>query len=115
LLLLLQVRKSVKAFTDTLLDLTVDTPETRSNVVDLLGRQELLYLGPDEQVTLMSVTAVTIETDFTTTARITATAAIGALLEQACEATAVTLITNNPTKTLTTLTTTVATGGASRH
>jgi hypothetical protein len=55
LLLLLQVRKSVKAFTDTLLDLTVDTPETRSNVVDLLGRQELLYLGPDEQVTLISV------------------------------------------------------------
>jgi hypothetical protein len=48
----------VKAFTDTLLDLTVDTPETRSNVVDLLGRQELLYLGPDEQVTLVSVTAV---------------------------------------------------------
>jgi hypothetical protein len=50
----------VKAFTDTLLDLTVDTPETRSNVVDLLGRQELLYLGPDEQVTVNAVTVISV-------------------------------------------------------
>jgi len=44
------VRKSVKAFTDSLLDLIVDTQETRENIVNLLGRKELLYLGPDEQV-----------------------------------------------------------------
>ena len=44
------MRKSVKAFTDSMLDLIVDTPETRENVVDYLGRKEVLYLGPDEQV-----------------------------------------------------------------
>ncbi|CAM9635203.1 unnamed protein product, partial [Phaeothamnion confervicola] len=44
------MRKSVKAFTDAVLDLIVDTPATREHVVDFLGRQELLYLGPDEQV-----------------------------------------------------------------
>lgn len=45
------MRKSVKAFTDTILDLVVETDETRSNVVDFLGKKEVLYLGPDEQVT----------------------------------------------------------------
>ena len=44
------VRKSVKAFTDTILDLIVDTAETRENVVDFWGKKEVLYLGPDEQV-----------------------------------------------------------------
>jgi len=44
------MRKSVKAFTDTLLDLIVDTDETRENIVDLFGKKEILYLGPDEQV-----------------------------------------------------------------
>ncbi len=44
------MRKSVKAFTDSLLDLIVDTPETREAVVDFLGKKEVLYLGPDEQV-----------------------------------------------------------------
>ena len=44
------VRKSVKAFADTILDLIVDTAETRENVVDFLGKKEVLYLGPDEQV-----------------------------------------------------------------
>jgi len=43
-------RKSVKAFTDSMLDLIVDSPETRKNVVDYLGKKEVLYLGPDEQV-----------------------------------------------------------------
>lgn len=44
------VRKSVKACSDALLDLLVGTEETRRYVKDLWGRQELLYLGPDEQV-----------------------------------------------------------------
>lgn len=45
------MRKSVKAFTDTILDLIVDTEETREEVVDFVGKKEVLYLGPDEQVT----------------------------------------------------------------
>jgi len=49
------MRKSVKAFTDTLLDLVLDTDETRSKVVDLLGKKEVLYLGPDEQVTVEDI------------------------------------------------------------
>jgi glutamate dehydrogenase len=44
------MRKSVKAFTDTVLDLIVQTDETKDNIVDLLGKKEVLYLGPDEQV-----------------------------------------------------------------
>lgn len=44
------MRKAVKAFTDTLLDLIVDTEETRARIVDLYGKKEILYLGPDEQV-----------------------------------------------------------------
>jgi glutamate dehydrogenase len=43
-------RKSVKAFTDTILDLIVDTPETRKQCVNFRGRKEVIYLGPDEQV-----------------------------------------------------------------
>ncbi len=44
------MRKAVKAFTDTVLDLVVDTPETQECIVDYLGKKEVLYLGPDEQV-----------------------------------------------------------------
>ncbi|MGV2436020.1 MAG UNVERIFIED_CONTAM: hypothetical protein LVT10_14970 [Anaerolineae bacterium] len=44
------MRKSVKAFTDSVLDLIVNTEETRSNIVDRYGKKEVLYLGPDEQV-----------------------------------------------------------------
>lgn len=44
------MRKSVKAFTDSILDLIVDTAETNEKIVDLFGRKEVLYLGPDEQV-----------------------------------------------------------------
>jgi len=44
------MRKCVKAFTDSILDLVVDTEETRSTIVDRLGKKEVLYLGPDEQV-----------------------------------------------------------------
>lgn len=44
------MRKSVKAFTDSILDLIVQTDETRSRIVDYYGKPEILYLGPDEQV-----------------------------------------------------------------
>lgn len=44
------MRKSVKAFTDSILDLIVDTEETREKIVDRYGKKEVLYLGPDEQV-----------------------------------------------------------------
>lgn len=44
------MRKGVKAFSDSLLDLLVQTDETTKYVKDFWGRQELLYLGPDEQV-----------------------------------------------------------------
>ena len=44
------MRKSVKAFTDSILDLIVNTDETRDKIVDYYGKPEVLYLGPDEQV-----------------------------------------------------------------
>jgi glutamate dehydrogenase len=44
------MRKSVKSMTDTILDLIVDTPYTKQYMVDLFGKPEVLYLGPDEQV-----------------------------------------------------------------
>mmetsp|Transcript_27688 Transcript_27688/g.66694 ORF Transcript_27688/g.66694 Transcript_27688/m.66694 type:complete len:1242 (+) Transcript_27688:257-3982(+) len=44
------LRKSVKAFADSILDLIVDTPETRTGIVDYFGKPEVLYLGPDENV-----------------------------------------------------------------
>lgn len=44
------MRKSVKAMTDTILDLIVDTEYTKQHMVDLFGKPEVLYLGPDEQV-----------------------------------------------------------------
>jgi len=46
------MRKSVRAFVDSLLDLMVsNTPTYKETVVDYFGKDELLYLGPDEQVT----------------------------------------------------------------
>lgn len=42
------MRKSVNAFTDSVLDLIVDTEEAMTNVVDPYGKKEVLYLGPDE-------------------------------------------------------------------
>ena len=42
------VRKSVRGFTDSLLDLIVK--DSVKNLVDLYGKDELIYLGPDEQV-----------------------------------------------------------------
>lgn len=44
------MRKSVKAFTDSILDLIVQTDETKDKIVDYYGKPEVLYLGPDEQV-----------------------------------------------------------------
>ena len=43
-------RKAVKGFVDGLLDLIVETPETKEKVVDHWGKPEYLYLGPDEQI-----------------------------------------------------------------
>jgi len=43
-------RKAVKGFVDGLLDLIVETEEVKKRRVDYLGKQEFLYLGPDEQV-----------------------------------------------------------------
>jgi glutamate dehydrogenase len=45
------MRKSVKAMTDAILDLIVDTEYTRKYLVDYWKKKEVLYLGPDEQVT----------------------------------------------------------------
>jgi len=44
------VDRSVKAFADGLLDLTTGADEVRSWIVDHLGKDELLYLGPDENI-----------------------------------------------------------------
>jgi len=44
------VRKAVRSFTDGLLDLITPDPEVRSRMVDYLGEEELLYLGPDENI-----------------------------------------------------------------
>eukprot|EP00298_Acanthocystis_sp_HF-20_P016988 c21644_g1_i2.p1 GENE.c21644_g1_i2~~c21644_g1_i2.p1 ORF type:complete len:1061 (+),score=497.44 c21644_g1_i2:2-3184(+) len=44
------LRKSVKYFTDSLLDLIVKTDETNANIVNFYPLPERLYLGPDEQV-----------------------------------------------------------------
>ncbi|MCA9323037.1 MAG: NAD-glutamate dehydrogenase, partial [Planctomycetes bacterium] len=45
------VARCVKAFVDSLLDLITPDPETRSRIVDRFGHEELLYLGPDENIT----------------------------------------------------------------
>lgn len=45
------ILRSVKAFTDALLDLLVQSPSVRSRIVDRLGAEEVLYLGPDENIT----------------------------------------------------------------
>lgn len=42
------MRKSVKAFCDSLLDLIVK--DSVKNLVDFYGKDELIYLGPDEQI-----------------------------------------------------------------
>lgn len=42
------VRKCVKAFTDSMLDLIVNN--SVNHLVDYYNKDELIYLGPDEQV-----------------------------------------------------------------
>jgi glutamate dehydrogenase len=44
------MRKSGMVFTDTILDLIIDTNETKREIVDFVGKKEVLYLKPDEQV-----------------------------------------------------------------
>ncbi|MCA9290255.1 MAG: NAD-glutamate dehydrogenase [Phycisphaerales bacterium] len=46
-----RVDRSVKAFIDAVLDLITPDPATRARVIDYFGEQELLYLGPDENIT----------------------------------------------------------------
>jgi glutamate dehydrogenase len=45
-----QSRRSAKAFIDSILDLITSDPTTSRRIVDHLGYEELLYLGPDENV-----------------------------------------------------------------
>ncbi|MFO0962980.1 MAG: NAD-glutamate dehydrogenase [Phycisphaerales bacterium] len=45
------ITRCVKSFVDSLLDLIVDDKPTRALIVDRWGRQELIYLGPDENIT----------------------------------------------------------------
>jgi len=42
--------RSIKAFVDALLDLIVDDPAITARVVDRFGTPELIYLGPDENI-----------------------------------------------------------------
>ena len=42
------VRKCIRAFTDSLLDLIVE--DSVGRLVDYYDKEELIYLGPDEQV-----------------------------------------------------------------
>ncbi|MCH2148554.1 MAG: NAD-glutamate dehydrogenase [Phycisphaerales bacterium] len=45
-----QTTRSAKAFIDAILDLITSDPTTTRRIVDHLGYEELLYLGPDENV-----------------------------------------------------------------
>ena len=45
------VHRCVKAFVDGLLDLIAPQPEGSDGLVDYFGHPELLYLGPDENIT----------------------------------------------------------------
>ena len=44
------MRKSVKAFSDSVLDLVTIDQDIKDRIVDYYGRDELIYLGPDENV-----------------------------------------------------------------
>ncbi|MEE8155537.1 MAG: NAD-glutamate dehydrogenase domain-containing protein [Phycisphaerales bacterium] len=46
-----KVPRSVKGFVDAMLDLVTPDSRTQQYVVDRLGQEELLYLGPDENIT----------------------------------------------------------------
>lgn len=46
-----ETKRCVKAFVDGILDLITPDPATRSRIVDHLGREEFIFLGPDENIT----------------------------------------------------------------
>ncbi|MDP7008682.1 MAG: NAD-glutamate dehydrogenase [Phycisphaerales bacterium] len=46
-----RISRSVKAFVDSLLDLITPEEETAEKIVDHLHHEELIYLGPDENIT----------------------------------------------------------------
>ena len=46
-----RVSRSVKAFVNSILDLITPALSTKSRVVDRLNHEELIYLGPDENIT----------------------------------------------------------------
>ena len=52
------MRKTVKAFTNSLIDLISTEEECKKAVVDRLGRDERLYLGPDENIIPHDITWV---------------------------------------------------------
>jgi glutamate dehydrogenase len=45
------ITRCVKSFVDSMLDLITDDAETRKAIVDRFGTKELIYLGPDENIT----------------------------------------------------------------
>lgn len=45
------ITRCVRSFVDALLDLITPEPQTSARVIDRLGRQEFIYLGPDENIT----------------------------------------------------------------
>lgn len=45
------ITRCVRAFVDGIVDLITPEPQTRSRIVDRLGHDELIYLGPDENIT----------------------------------------------------------------
>ncbi|RLO13646.1 hypothetical protein DYB28_006571 [Aphanomyces astaci] len=53
------IRKSVKAFSDALLDLNTTDEAVKSQVVDYYGKDELIYLGPDENIIPDDITWMT--------------------------------------------------------
>ena len=46
-----RVSRSVKAFVNSMLDLVTPDEKTRAQIVDLLHHEDLIYLGPDENIT----------------------------------------------------------------
>ena len=46
-----RISRSVKAFVNSILDLITPDETTSAKVVDLLNHEELIYLGPDENIT----------------------------------------------------------------
>jgi glutamate dehydrogenase len=46
-----RVSRSVKAFVNSILDLITPEETTKAKIVDRLNRDELIYLGPDENIT----------------------------------------------------------------